>query len=566
MISPFQKLAQKEYSQEPEGKKNPYSSPFQQMAESNKLKESGLKSTVRSVLQIPQGIAEITPPGLAASAWQLLGMGEVLDPEEIEHIKMVSQREGIPFDEEAYMNAAQQALQSVPTVSNIAREVEERTGLPLEAKTKLQKGIRLASSAGKAAPGSLSQKGVSSITAPAVKLTLERLGVPEPLADLGGFGIGVGAGSKTPSISIGKSTKPSGLTTRRYENLKKETPVSPSRLKRINESVENDFRNITESIVKESPVEKTYNALKEDLSFKEKIGDQFKEVEKLAESLPESFSSKEFKVDLAKTLKEKTSKGISPSEYDVDYQNFMKNFLKETPKKDISAFDLVSQYRKNNKALSELYEPGKSRAFNRAKKDAILDYNKVIAESIEKKYPQSEFGELFKVSNKRWTEIKDSELLDKFMDDMFNGKINFEKGKKFFNKDAQESFKRAFGKENYPKFEMLMKDLMSTEKANSLLKAAESKGFGDLAKTAATYLIHPKLAYTRFGVDAVKGMYKSLLDKPKLSIIWDEGIKAMEKGDFAKAESRFNILDSQLSPKENAVKKFLDHKKNSQSP
>ena len=103
------------------------------------------KSASRTALQIPQGILEGTLPGMIAGAIPLVGMGEALDPEEIEHIKKISEREGIPFDEEKYMQAVQGASEAFPTVSNIARGIESKTGLPLEAKTPIQKGVNILS-------------------------------------------------------------------------------------------------------------------------------------------------------------------------------------------------------------------------------------------------------------------------------------------------------------------------------------------------------------------------------------------------------------------------------------
>jgi hypothetical protein len=107
--------------------------------------EGFLKSLSRSVLQIPQGLAEVTTPGIATNLWQLLATGEVLDPKEIEHLEKIAKREGVEFDKEAYMKAAETALKNIPTVSNIATKLEEKTGIPLEPKTGTQHLIRFLS-------------------------------------------------------------------------------------------------------------------------------------------------------------------------------------------------------------------------------------------------------------------------------------------------------------------------------------------------------------------------------------------------------------------------------------
>src|SRR5208337_3902190 len=125
-------------------KKNPNGDVFDQYTQqTGQDEEPWYKSFARTVMQPVQGVLSTTGPGLIASAWEALAQGEIMDPEEIEHIKMISEREGVPFDEEAYYQAAEKALSAIPTVSNIARGIEEKTGAPLEPKTKLQKGLRL---------------------------------------------------------------------------------------------------------------------------------------------------------------------------------------------------------------------------------------------------------------------------------------------------------------------------------------------------------------------------------------------------------------------------------------
>jgi hypothetical protein len=131
---------------------------------------------------------------------------------------------------------------------------------------------------------------------------------------------------------------------------------------------------------------------------------------------------------------------------------------------------------------------------------------------------------------------------------MFDGKIRFDKGSKFFSKDGvQDSFKRALGDEGFRNFEQLMKDLMSTQEAYSLMKRANDKGFSDFAKTGIAYMLHPNLAKAKAGYDGVKSIYKALLDKPKLAITWDQGLKAAKKGNFLEAQNKFNLVNKQVN-------------------
>lgn len=528
-----------------------------------KEKEDFLKDSARTALQIPQGIAEATPPGIATGLWQLLAQGEVLDPEEIERIREISEREGIPFDEETYLQAAERALGSIPTVSNISGAIEEHTGLPLQPKTGFQKGLRLASTAGKLQPGTMGQKAVSAATAPVVKEALGYAGIPEFLSEPLGLGLATGLGVKTPEIDIGKAKKSSGLTTRQFEKLKKPIEVSPKKIKQIDQKLETEFRDIASDIIEKSPINETYSELKNDVGFKLAAEEAFEKVDKLAESIPEKISLEEFKKDLIKRSTQEKKSGITELEFDKEYNKNIKQFVKDTKGKEASLSGLIRQYRKNNEAFGKSWESAKSTDYNVAKREALLDYNRTISDTIEKKFPDSEFSNLFKSSNEKWKKIMDAEAVEGYINDIFDGKLSYKKTGEFFNKKQKQIFKRALGEEGYKNFEQLNKDFMSTEKAYKMMKVAGEKGYGELASTGLSYLLHPKLAMTKIGIGMAKGAYKalweSILDKPQLALTWDKGIKAFEKGDFKTAEVQFDKLNREQA-RINALKKFKEKK------
>lgn len=111
------------------------------------------ESAFRTAAQVPQGYLEGTPYGLATFGWQGLAMGETeLDLEEEQRLKQIGERVGKPFNEEKYQEARGNALNSVPTVRNIASHVEEATGIPLTPKNRLQEGIRFGTSVAKGLP------------------------------------------------------------------------------------------------------------------------------------------------------------------------------------------------------------------------------------------------------------------------------------------------------------------------------------------------------------------------------------------------------------------------------
>ncbi len=515
------------------------------------------KSSARTALQIPQGIAEATGPGIATGLMHMMGVGEALDPEEIEHIRMVSEREGIPFDEEKYREAANQAGKYFPTVSNIGREIEERTGLPLEPKTKIQKMFRLGSTAGKFQPGTLGEKATAAVAAPIASQALQQTGLPEELSDIVGLGVGGVTGSKGPKVDIGKSTKPSGLTKRQFEGLKEPKEVSAGKIEQINQKLENDFKSISDKIIKESAVGETFENLKNDPSFKNESRELLNQAQVMADSIPGTLPSKGIKKEIADMAAKKT-KGYSLSEYDKSYLNHMKESIDDIIPENVTHGELVEQYRKNNASLSEYFEPGSSKAQNRAKRDALLDNNRVIANVIEKTDPK--LSEVFKEGNARWTKIMDAEAVDSFVSELFTEKVNYKKMHDFFDKNGYDRiFKRALGEAGYKSFEQLMKDMLSSEAPYKMLKVAKEKGFMDLAKTVMAYKINPNLGYAKVSLDAGQYLWKStinsLLDKPKLALTWKKGIDSLKKGNFKSADTEFKTLKGEILEAEKPTSK-----------
>ncbi len=582
----FLKLVKQNTQQQEDNEQQQIPSFLKKVESKKPDEENALKSTFRALMQPVQGYLETTKPGIIGSFWELIGSGEALDPEEIEHIRSISEREGIPFDEEKYKQAAETALKYVPNIKNIAREIESKTDIPLEPKTRGQKALRFLTSATRLSPGkgshlkSLKEPGTfrgmeTTLPRPilgtgvtGVKEVLQEMGMPEPVAELASFGVLKTSPKGAASLDIGSKKKPSGLTERRFENIKKPTKISSSKINQINEKVENEFRNIASDIIEKSPIKETYNALKKDTGFKEATIEGFEKVNELASEIPGSFKTQDLMKKIVDNVKTQKHKGITPSEFYNQHEKFIKQFMKDTRLKEMNTSQIVEQYRKNNAALKEVYEPGQSFAYNRAKREALLDYNKAIADFIQESHPNSEFSNLFKSTNERWTKIMDAEAIDKFMDSLFDGKIRFEKGRQFLDKQGMTvPFKRALGNEGFKQFEQLTKDLMTKEQAHKMMKVAEKQGYKDLATNAIGYIIHPKLGIGKSAYDIGKFISKkaweALIDKPQLAVTWDKGIKEFKKGNFKEAEKSFNILTRDIEKQNEFNTPFLESKETS---
>ena len=477
---------------------------------------------------------------------QAIGTGDALNElDELEE-RLPRLREMFPganlpesIDREKYLESLQQAQSYFPTQQNIEKGIEDLIGLPLTSQNEGQNLLRIAGSAAAFRPGSVGEKAAAATVTPLTKATLVALGVPEFLAEP----IAYMTGALTPVPSISKQVKPSGLAKRGYEDLNKPTKVSPSRFEKISEKVEGDFRSISDRLLEKSS--ETYSKMKKNPFFKDEVIEDFKLVQDLSKEIPGDVTGGIIKESFRARVNARDIKGVTLDEYE-------KNFLKESnklykeirSKKSFTAENLVDQYRKNNKTLKEIFEPGKSTAQNRAKADAIIEYNRSIANIIENKYPGSEFSKLFKESNKLYSEIMDVEKVQSFIDEIFDGKINFNKAEKFMGKERlTRSFKNVLGKEGYQDFTGLMKDFMGAKEGYSMLRRAETMGFKNLATHGAAWFISPTVGKLKGVFDVGKYAKNALLDKPKFISNWKTALDHFKKGEFKEADKLISNLE-----------------------
>lgn len=532
--------------------------------------EDWMKQTVRYAYQPIAGVAQkFTYP---ADILNIVATGAAADPNEIEALRYAAERSGIEFDEEKYMNAVKEIEHYFPTQSNFERIIEENSGAPLTPQNRLQSLLRLGGLSGALKSGGATAKGVAAVRAPVVSAVANEIGFNEPISDILGLalpdlrigskgpgtipgpGAGGGPGGPPPGAvlpSIGVNRKPSGIPKRQFENIQKPREVTENKFNKINQKVEGDFRKIADKIIETSPIEKTRTEMRANPAFKEESRARFKEVENIAQQIDTPLHTDLVTKKLDDIVSQKKGTKFAPTEYNRDFKKFIEQFKKDTKSGDISAVDLVSDYREVNKSLGESFERGNSYAYNRAKKDAMLAYNQAIAQLIEEQFPGSEFANLFKETNKQWAEIMDVEAINGFIDEMFAGKINYKQGKEFFD-DANTArpFKRALGEEGYNNFRQLMKDTLESEQAMKQLRIAKARGFDDLFKVGMSYLVHPYAAITKGVATELKQGWKwlanSIIDKPELMISWRRGMDELKAGKFAQAERDLGFVNAEV--------------------
>lgn len=185
--------------------------------------ESRAKSIARWLYQIPSGIAQAKTYPL--DLLELISTYSALDPEEIDQIRRISEQEGVPFDEEKYVQSVHDAASFFPTQGNLERYLEERFDLPLNPKTRGQGLLKLASTAA-GFPKDVGKKAAAAAIAPTTSAGLEKVGVPEPLADIVGLGASQ-VGAQIGESLLKKRPKVTDIERRAIEGVGPSGPSGP---------------------------------------------------------------------------------------------------------------------------------------------------------------------------------------------------------------------------------------------------------------------------------------------------------------------------------------------------
>lgn len=516
--------------------------------------ESMAKSSGRLAAQPVIGAAEMTVPGMLTNAWNLLGSADALDElrswKEGRESELRQKFPSAPwpkepvFDEKKYLEALQNASKLVPTPSNIASFLEEQTGLPLEAKTKLQRYLRTAGSAAKMVSGAPIVRAQAGVVAPVAQAGFEAAGVPEALSEP----LALGTAAAMPKVSsVEAVTKPSGMPERRFEAIKSKRVVTPEQAKSVREAVTQDVKDATERLLKDKS--EVRRAMTEDpIGFVEKLDKDFEGVQSLVQDLPtEDVDAGTLLQSIRRQKQLKDTSGITRSEAEKSYDKRFGEVVKELRKaEEVSPTTLLEQYRKNNKELGKYYEPGASKGANEGVKEALLDYNRAIADIFEDKFPESEFNKLFKASNETFSEMSRLKTVDEFMDKIFqDGKINFTEVEKLPKKESlKRDLVKTIGKDGYKDFIQIMKELKSTQRAMKLLSESAAPGILDVSKEALKFITYKPWGIVSAGIKGANFIRNSLLSNKKYRTELGSTLKDLKRGRFAAAQQGIKSLEA----------------------
>lgn len=363
-------------------------------------KESLLKSSLRTAYQPISGY--LKRYSYIADLLQASGVGEALDPEFIEHLRNIHEREGIPFDESKYRQKVAEAAEAFPTQSNIEKALEERTGLPLQAKTDVQKALSLGGTASGFQPGSLLQKGIAGVAAPVISETAQVVGIPKSLSEILGL---AGAGGAATGKLVEKTLSPEQQMLRQiaekhqlptYAGMETESPkispiVSKGRQEKLTgELAEKSEKAIDEVITKQLPLneaeklginpqtvyERAYKRMdetaksidkeiaegkKKPINIQPVLNWIKKEVDKIKKSAPSLSTPDKVRIkilkDEYKSLSKKPAPALPESIKLIDIHGKpLSSPIKKRLPKEINASQTIDQTRNYNENVREIYK------------------------------------------------------------------------------------------------------------------------------------------------------------------------------------------------------------------
>lgn len=425
--------------------------------------------------------------------------------------------------------------------------------------------------------------------APAIALgggtgqVLREVGAPEAVATLADLVISMNPYAMAKDV-ITRRTSSSGMPLRRFRNNKQSKAVSAKTKDIITKNVEMDFKETANSILNKS---KNYTEIKTNPSFAEELDQGFAKLETLVAKIPDTVSTRDIQTAFNKRISEGNFKGYADSEFEralksnvtrVNKSFQVKEIKPKTqlldaqgnpipvPKnfvgRDLPLDTIVEQYRKNNWQLKQYFEPGKSGAYNLAKKTVLLEENRAITDVLKKKFPNSEFIEVFEQTNKNHQRLMQFEYVEEKIGGLFGeNKINFTDAKKLLNNAPfQRNLKGLVGEGVQQQFNGLLRDFISIKDPYNLLRVAQNSGLAvELVKYAAPYLLGKEVGIAatalKVGGIGVKTVREKMLQNPEIIFNWREGIKNFKAGNYPVAIRSFQEVERLTREDENGSRR-----------
>ena len=550
----FSRLAQQQTPQQ----QNQVQQPQQQ-----ENPESLLRQIERGATQLPLGALEASPVGVGASLFQLAGTGESLaELEELEE-RLPELREKFPnfglpekIDREKYLKAVEQASETFPTISNIGKFVEEKTGVPLQPKSETDEFLRFIGNLSGFAKGSAVTKLSKGLKGATMLSALQTAGIPKPIAQ--GLALYTSLHEKTPKgfqlpkekvvpkeeipipgakakaeaeapkqIKV-KETLPSGLTKPRALEAKRPSLgiITKEKQQQAIKKLEDEASKLTkESLHKHVPEAKR---LEEGFDFETHFKNEFGPLKQAINKANPRIEIKPVTRFLQDNFK-KYHGLTSPHE---DAKKIISETVKFMRSPKTQGKDLYSIIRSNNKKIKDIYETARFTGKHEEYVNFLLDMNRAITDSFKQTLPKdSKWMKRFLELNEGYGQYKNALKTNYLLKPLLQGNPTPSNLKKFINDPRlQKKLELAMGKQGASEVVQIAKDLEKASDAIKSIKAQDIKVM-DAAFPIALIIPFVKIPASIYGIkkaaDWARRGYGWYLTTPATRTAYDSAVKAI---------------------------------------
>ncbi|MBE3085560.1 MAG: hypothetical protein IMZ64_05010, partial [Bacteroidetes bacterium] len=318
--------------------------------------------------------------------------------------------------------------------------------------------------------------------------TAREVGAPEWVATPIDIATSIYAGGK-PTLKSKAVVKPSGLPVRKFQKITKQTKVTPEIRQKIVEGAVEDLNQAAYKIMEGN---KTFRGMKQLPDFEKRLNSAFADVREIASEIEEPIAASVIEKNLPKVSKE-PAKGYAKSEYEKIYDSYLNKQRERIPllerkkmtpelrdemrsvntelknakqnyeigkgkftpeletafkkrikvlekkkadlpyqEKKIPVTKILEQYRKNNGEVSDVFNMTKPKAYNRAKRDALLEHNRAIGKTFEQKLPDDPLTHLFKLTNSIHHDMRNIQEIESFLEKIGESGINFKAAQNYY--------------------------------------------------------------------------------------------------------------------------------------
>ena len=518
---------------------------------SSKEKKSMPEKLAHTALQVPLGLLKRTT--FPADLFKALSVGagqntlQELQESELEQF-------GQKFPEEPAREQIRKVAEYFPT-QDLAEEGLAKLGLDLRPSNGPEKFVRGASELASFAPGALGKRLAAGTGGQSVEEIAEALGVPPQIAGL--LGALTTGGIAATKASIGKKAVPKSEAAQIAEefNLPKvrgtEKPHKGwkgSVFEGKKEELVKDFVSGSERAAKEVIKENIPAARLREMgvNLEEASNKIINEAESLAKKQKVKVKTGYVRGKILDQIESLEKRAISLSPETKASIEDLKGIFKDFQKGDITASQLIGQWREFNKRVSTLYQNPSVKGRERELKSLIENVKHSMIEAAERSGLDKEFIDAFKYSNRFYSQSKDLEGAEKILSQAFQeGSKPTDLSRILSNNKKEALLKQQLGKEG-------VEDLKKIAKYGELLEERVLKNIkptlnlrGDPFQYALTLglksLGYSKAALISFLPKAYKILQGKLITSPSFrkdyKYFLERSLKMDQEGAMKAAES-----------------------------